>query len=150
MKIKFNIFDLIFIGLFILGLFVFFVLKTGHSTSAREIIKNKSQVEFDVLLDEKKISGVGDFFKLGGKSFITIRNVPYTALEVVKSRREQLSAENPAYPYAYNYLVTLKDEAIITDDGPVIGGNKIKTGLPIILEGFDYKLGGVVSDVRVK
>ena len=44
----------------------------------------------------------------------------------------------------------MKDDAIITDDGAVIGGNKIKIGLPIIMEGFKYRINGVVSDVRVK
>ena len=38
----------------------------------------------------------------------------------------------------------------ITKDGAVVGGNKIKIGLPIVLEGETYKFGGTLSDVRVQ
>ena len=39
--------------------------------------------------------------------------------------------------------------AKITKDGAVVGGNKIKVGLPVTLEGMAYKLNGIISDVRV-
>ena len=49
----------------------------------------------------------------------------------------------------YDVLVTLTDTAKITKDGAVVGGNKVKMGLPITLEGKDYKFTGTVSDLRV-
>ena len=49
----------------------------------------------------------------------------------------------------YDITVTLKDTAKITKDGAVVGGNKIKMGLPITLEGKDYKFNGTVSDLKV-
>ena len=64
--------------------------------------------------------------------------------------KKAVAVDDPYMPYLYNYVVTVKDDAIITDDGAVIGGNKIKIGLPIIMEGFKYRINGVVSDVRVK
>ena len=41
------------------------------------------------------------------------------------------------------------DDAKITKDGPVVGGNKLKIGLPIVLEGFNYRLSGTVANVKL-
>ena len=49
----------------------------------------------------------------------------------------------------YDLVVTLSDVAKITKDGAVVGGNKIKMGLPITLEGKDYKFNGTVSDLKI-
>ena len=49
----------------------------------------------------------------------------------------------------YDVTVTLTDTAKITKDGAVVGGNKIKIGLPITLEGRDYKFTGTVSDLKI-
>ena len=49
----------------------------------------------------------------------------------------------------YDIVVTLTDTAKITKDGAVVGGNKIKMGLPITLEGGNYKFNGTVSNVVV-
>ena len=38
---------------------------------------------------------------------------------------------------------------MITNDGAVLGGNKIKIGLPVDIEGFNYRLSGMVTDVKV-
>ena len=97
-----------------------------------------------------------------GNPAVAIRNVPYKKLEIVNVKKthskvvifdgtkKAVAVDDPSMPYLYNYVVTVKDDAIITDDGAVIGGNKIKIGLPIIMEGFKYRINGVVSDVRVK
>lgn len=52
-------------------------------------------------------------------------------------------------PFNYDFLVTLEDDAKITKDGAVVGGNKIKIGLPVTLEGVDYKLNGIVSNITL-
>ena len=51
--------------------------------------------------------------------------------------------------YVYDYIIKLEDTAKITKDGPVVGGNKIKIGTPIVLEGFNYRVNGTVSNVQV-
>ena len=43
----------------------------------------------------------------------------------------------------------VKDKAQITKDGAVVGGNKIKMGMPITLEGKTYKFTGSVSDMSI-
>ena len=57
--------------------------------------------------------------------------------------------EDVSQSYMYDILVTLTDTAKITKDGAVVGGNKIKMGLPITLEGQNYKFNGTVSDLKV-
>ena len=44
---------------------------------------------------------------------------------------------------------SIADTAKVTKDGAVVGGNKIKMGLPITLEGEKYRFNGTISDVRV-
>ncbi len=144
-----NIVDIVIILAFLTLLPVVFVLNKGSFSPAGKAIQDKKDIEIDVLLEREKISRETEFFIPGEKAFITIRNVPYTKLEIVKYEKTQLSEDEPSYPYGFNFLVTLGDKAAITPDGPVVGGNKIKIGLPVVLEGFDYKLRGVVTDVRI-
>ena len=102
-------------------------------------------------------------FKIGEESFITIRNVPYTKLQIIdvasSPKKTILPVNNPqqpfividdySQPFQFDFVVTLIDDAKITKDGPVVGGNKIKIGLPIVLEGFNYRIGGSISNVQV-
>ena len=102
-------------------------------------------------------------YKAGEETFITIRNVPYTKLKIVdvayQPRKIVLPVNNPqqpfivvddfSQPYQYDFVITLMDEAKITADGAVAGGNKIKIGTPIVLEGYNYRTGGTISNVQV-
>ena len=97
------------------------------------------------------------------KTFITIRNVPYTELNVLnvssearqtavassKAKDAYVLVKDPAQPAIFDAVVTITDTAKITKDGAVVGGNKIKMGLPVTLEGNNYKFNGTISDVRV-
>lgn len=157
-----NIIDLTVILLLFLGVLGIFLVKTGKFTTSKKMIEKHSPIEFDVILKGVKLSKDDALFKKNEKSFITIRNVPYTALDVVKVIRtplmtvipnpknpsKPLAVENTAEKYAYDFLVTLKDNALITKDGAIIGGNKIKIGLIVSLEGKDYRINGTVTDVR--
>ena len=101
--------------------------------------------------------------KKGDKTFISIRNVPYSDLEIldVKADRRKIVlptlssktlvivVEDESQPDLYDVVVTLTDKAKITKDGAVVGGNKVKLGLPITLEGPDYKFTGSVSDINI-
>ncbi len=161
---KFNFIDLIIILALLIGLIGFFLIKTDKYSTSANIIKEHKQIEFDVLIKGLRLTSNNNIFKRSNKAFITIRNVPYTSLDIVKSKVEpyQTLIPNPkntskfmliddkSRKYTYNALVTLKDKAIITETGPVIGGNKIKIGLVITLEGFNYRLNGIVTDVRLK
>lgn len=160
---KINIIDFGVGLIVILGLLGLFLLKSKDYRRETAAIKELAQIEFDVMTKPYEVTAKEALFVQGEKSFLTIRNVPYTGLEIVNSKRmpaksvlynpvnpkEPVVVNNIAKQYEYSYLVTLKDKAVITPKGPVVGGNKIKIGLPVNIEGSNYRFAGYVSDVRI-
>lgn len=158
---KFSILDAIVLALILLGIAGFMLVKSGKHQTSSQVIEKKSQIEFDAAFMAQAVTSSDEIFKVGDDAFITLRNVPYTKLSIVKVKKNRwlttvyddnkgaMAVEDPSRPNLFTYVVTLKDNALITKDGAVIGGNKIKIGLPIVVEGFKYRLKGVVSDVRI-
>lgn len=160
---KFNVIDLIIVAVLVAAVAGVVFVKMKNRIISPEALKETKKVEIDIVLQDEKFSGHRDLFKPGEKTFITIRNVPYVQLEILKvsvvsdktpipnpkKPDKAIAVNDPTKPYTYDFLITVSDKAIITPDGVVVGGNKIKIGLPITLEGFDYRLSGLVSDVRV-
>lgn len=128
-------------------------------------IEARAAIGFQVFLRGVTLTGNTSPIVPGESTFITIRNVPYTNLKVIdaaiSTKKTVLPNPRPGKDafilvddasqfYLYDLVVTLIDEnAKITKDGAVVGGNKIKIGLPVTLEGPSYKLNGTVSDVRI-
>jgi hypothetical protein len=160
---KINIIDLLVIIFIILGVIGIYLVKSGKFLTSSKVNQGTKEVHFDVIMRGLKLSKDSNVFKVGDKSFITIRNVPYTKLTIIKAEKtnwqtplpdpknpsQAIATIDPTTPYTYNFLVTLKDKAIITPDGLIIGGNKIKIGLPLELEGSNYKFNGIVSNVKI-
>ena len=121
----------------------------------------EKDIQFSVFFRGITITDTVSPFKVNENAFITIRNLPYKKLEITDvkfDRRKSLIEVKPGKydvvdsienPCLYDFVVTLKDKAKITDDGAVVGGNKIKMGLPITLEGEDYRFNGIVSDLKL-
>jgi hypothetical protein len=55
----------------------------------------------------------------------------------------------PELDYTIDLMVTIGGEAQITDDGPVLGGAKLKIGTTAELAGQTYTMVGKVADVRL-
>lgn len=135
----------------------------GKNKFAKSPVEATKKIAFQVMMKSVSVTDNEMPFKVGEESFITIRNVPYTKLQIIdflyQPKKFILPVNNPqqpfaviddySQPYQFDFIVTLIDEAKITKDGPVVGGNKIKIGLPIVLEGFNYRVGGTISNVRV-
>ena len=131
--------------------------------TADKQIEATSPITFQVFLRGVTVTGEEFPIKSNDKTFITIRNVPYTELNVVKvssesrktalpsqkAKEQYILIQDPAQPAIYDAVITISDTAKITKDGAVVGGNKIKMGLPVTLEGESYKFNGTISDVRV-
>ncbi len=164
---KFKTVDFIIIAGVILALIVgFFTYKKFRQTASNQI-EATSQIYFDVYIRGITYTGKELPVKAGESTFISIRNVPYSDLQIaaVKSekrktvlprltpstdpRKAMLIVDDPTQSHVYDILVSLTDTAKITKDGAVVGGNKIKIGLPITLEGKDYKFNGTVSNLQV-
>ena len=159
--------DIIIVAGIIIALIVgFFTFKHFRQTADKQI-EATSQISFDVFIRGITYTGSDMPIHKGDKTFISIRNVPYSDLEItnVKIKRRQIAlpaimssndkkfnitiVEDPAMEHLYDIMVTVTDTAKITKDGAVVGGNKIKMGLPITLEGKDYKFNGTVSNVQL-
>lgn len=138
-----------------------FTVKGGRQTASKQI-EATSSISFTVSIRGITYSGDDMPLKSGEKAFITIRNVPYTSLDIADvrvQRRKQMmpmlngkdfvTVDDASMPGVYDALVVLNDTAKITKDGAVVGGNKIKIGLPITIEGENYRFGGTVSDLKV-
>jgi len=160
---KFNIVDIIIIIGVVIALFVgFFTMKHFRQTADKQI-EATSEITFQVFLRGVTVTGKDFPIKAGQKTFITIRNVPYTELNVngvaysprltavasAKNEKQYVLVNDPSQPAIYDAVISITDTAKITKDGAVVGGNKIKMGLPVTLEGENYKFNGTISDVRV-
>jgi len=150
---------IIAVGLVIAAAVGFMTFKGMRQTADKQI-EATSKIMFDVYLRGLTFTGDEIPVKAGDKTFISIRNVPYTNLDVidVKSERKKIVLpvlnkpvvmDDASQSSLYDVVITLTDNAKITKDGAVVGGNKIKIGLPITLEGKDYKFTGTVSDLTV-
>ncbi|MCI1274451.1 MAG: DUF4330 domain-containing protein [Clostridiaceae bacterium] len=146
----------------ILALVVGFFTFTKFRQTASKQIEATSKITFQVFLRGVTLTGDINPIKKGEKTFISIRNVPYSDLDVVAvktekkkmvlpmmSSRKVMIADDVSQADMYDIIVTLTDTAKITKDGAVVGGNKVKIGLPITLEGQSYKLTGTVSALQI-
>lgn len=123
-------------------------------------IEKETKINFEVFFRGVTISDTVAPFKVGDDAFITIRNVPYTKLKIIamdgrprmillpaSNDKGYIVAEDISVPNLYDLIVKLEDTAKKTDDGYVAGGNKIKMGIPVVIEGEKYKYTGVISNV---
>ncbi len=155
-------FDYLIIFIIIFALIIGFLTFTKKRATSSNQIEANVNIELEIYLRGVATTSNEPLFKAGDETFITIRNVPYTKLKIkdVKfdKRKIMLPSLNPkkpyiltndeSSPYHYDYLVTVVDDAKITKDGDaVVGGNKVKIGLPITLEGAKYKFNGVITNI---
>ena len=159
---KFKPVDLIIIAGVIIALIVgFFTYKNFRQTASKQI-EATSKISFQVYIRGVTLTGSEIPLRANEKTFISIRNVPYSDLDIVDVKADRkkivlpilnskkvMVVEDPSQANVYDLVVTLTDVAKITKDGAVVGGNKIKMGLPITLEGKDYKFNGTVSDLKI-
>ncbi|MBW4630666.1 MAG: DUF4330 domain-containing protein [Iphinoe sp. HA4291-MV1] len=163
---KINILDLgaaLVILLVIIGIFV---LPNGGSIA--QVGGKTVPIEVDLVvrglnvLDTKQLYSQG--FEKGGKTKVIIRNQPYGQIDI-KSVEElpkttlvpqpdgsikELPEPNRANNFSKDLRLTVAGKAKITDEGPVLGNSKVKIGMPIELDGFNYNFNATIIDVRLK
>jgi len=160
---KFNLVDIIIISGVVIALTVGILTTKHFRQTADKQIEAVSAITFQVFLRGVTVTGEQFPIKPEDETFITIRNVPYTELKVLnvtsaarqtviassKAKEQYILIKDPTQLAIYDAVITITDTAKITKDGAVVGGNKIKMGLPVTLEGENYKFNGTISDVRV-
>lgn len=156
--IKLNLIDLLLL-ITIFFCISGYILAKAEKTSLNKVIEGKEKIAIELLIPDVFSQNESILFRKGDKSAITIRNRPYTKLNIIKveSKPKTITIptlngsyktiEDPSRKNITDYYVTLSDTALKTHDGYVTGGNKIKIGNPIELEGFNYRLNGKVINV---
>ena len=147
--------------LVVVGIFFF------PGTSGAQIGATTKPVEIDVMVRGLSVRDPQQLYeqglKPGGKTNVIIRNQPHGQVDVksVKQRPRTTLVPQPdgsvkdlpdprKNQYIMDLLVTLNGKAQITKNGPVIGNSKLKIGVPVELEGFNYDFTGSVIDMRFK
>ena len=157
---KLKLTDYIIIGIILVLVVIGTLAVFKKKNFANLPIEKETKINFEVFFRGVTISDDVAPFKTGEDAFITIRNVPYTKLKIVamdgRPRMAILPANNKegyiltqdvSMPNMYDLIVKLEDTAKKTPDGYVAGGNKIKMGIPVVIEGKKYKYTGVISNV---
>ncbi len=154
LKVTDYIIILLIVVLCVIGTLAVFKKKNFSNLPVEKEVK----VQFDVFFRGITLSTPEFPIKSGDDAFITIRNVPYTKLKIVASQAQERMtyvntpqgvtvAPDVAAPNLVDCIVKLEDTAKKTPDGYVAGGNKLKMGIPVVIEGEKYKYQGTISNI---
>lgn len=155
--------DWIILAGVLIALVVGFLTFTHVRQTAGKQIEATSKIGFQVFLRGVTITSQELPMKKGEKTFLTIRNVPYSDLNIIdvvadtkkvilpnaRGKEQFTVLPDVSQAASFDVLVTVADTAKITKDGAVVGGNKIKIGIPVTIEGKNYRFNGVISDVQI-
>ena len=156
---RFNALDFAIVLAAAVALAGFGLAKAGHA-GVNSAIQGTKRINIDIYFSGFKTLDTG-LFKVGEKSSLTIRNQPVkppmdiTAVRHTQKQvaflapngKDAVSMDDPANPLAHDFVVTVADDADVTEDGYVVRGNKLKVGNQVELEGFKYRTQGVVVDI---
>jgi hypothetical protein len=153
-----NLLDAVIIGAVVVAGVGMVSVRAGYTAVDKMGTKGPAEIDLLIRANIEDLS----MFKVGDKAFVTIRNQPYDKVLITKvqAHRQQIAVPthdgrdfrittDPTTPYASEVLLTLRDEGMETEDGIVWGGQKLKLGVPIDVEGLKYRLRGSVIDVRM-
>lgn len=135
------------------------LVQSGTYKTSGQVIESESDVEYTISLRGVQTLSP-ELFKEGEMLSISIRNQPRGKVKIAKVQQSRVIEaigspdgtvkviENPAHPNSYDYFITLHDHALRTPDGFVTNGVKVKIGLHIEVEGFNYRINGQIVDIK--
>lgn len=144
-----------------------FLFPGTSGSSVAQIGTTTKPVEVDAIVRGLTVSDPEALLKAISESKtanVVIRNQPYGELNVLSVQPlprtvavpqpdgSVIATKDPRPELAYtvDMLITLGGDAQITEDGAVLGNNKIKIGTPLELEGLTYRFNAPVVGVRIK
>jgi Domain of unknown function (DUF4330) len=153
---KVNIIDAGALVLLVLGLLGFFVFRSGRSEAQVTQTETKT-IQIDMLIQNSIVNP--GILKVGDKVNINIRNQPAgeATIEKVKIEPRLIALAingvpknfpDPDKTFGKNITLTLKAQASKTPNGYVIGGAKVKVGIPLEIETYLYSSKASTVDVR--
>ncbi|MEM6837427.1 MAG: DUF4330 domain-containing protein [Cyanobacteria bacterium P01_C01_bin.120] len=146
----------------LVGIFIF----PGTGGSVAQVGGNTKPVEVDVMVRGLTVSdpeGLFQTLKEAETTNVIIRNQPHGEVgikEVIKLPRSQAVPQpdgtvksfpdpRPELDYTIDLLITLTDDALITDNGPIVGNSPVKIGTQIQIEGDLYNFYTSTVGVRI-
>ena len=147
----------------LVGIFIF----PGTGGSVAQVGGGNTQpVEVDVMVRGLTVSDPDDLFQTLQNSETTnviIRNQPHGEVRIKAVQRLPRSQAVPqpdgtvkSFPdprpelnYTIDMLITLADDALITENGPVVGNSPVKIGTQIQIEGDLYSFYTSTVGVRI-
>lgn len=153
---KWNILDaglVMLVACIVLGMLL--VQLGVQKTSAAQVL-GESDILIKLYLRSRTFEQ--QLFVEGEKTNITVRNQPRGEVTIMKvekmlpqltvmGKQGPQAVPDASLPGVYDYTITLKDHATLSKEGYVAEGVKIKIGLPIELEGQNYRLTGSILQV---
>jgi hypothetical protein len=156
---KINIIDFGGLALALLVTLGIMAVQSGMYKTSGQVIKGEGDIQYTIYIRNLKTMQP-ELFVPGKKLSITIRNQPRGEVSIVKVKQTPKhssfmlpsgalkTVEDPADPFGNDYLVTLRDHALFTQDGYVTEGIKVKIGLNIEVEGKNYRVPGMIIGVE--
>jgi hypothetical protein len=146
----------------IIGIFFF----PGMSGSVAQLGVRVQPIEVDLMVRGLTVAdpqGLMDNLESEGKTNVIIRNQPHGQVNVKEVKPlprtvavpqpdgsvKPLPDPRPELDFTTDMMITLKGDAQITNDGPVMSNNKIKIGTPLEIEGKTYRFNASVVGVRI-
>ncbi len=156
---RFNVIDFFAVTLALLIALAVILVQSGLYKTSGKMVNGEGDIEYTLYIRNLKTMQP-DLFVPGQNLSITIRNQPRGALKIVSVQKtlkkssymlpsgNLKTTNDPADPFGYDYLVTVRDHAQFTQDGYVTEGIKVKIGLGIEVEGKVYRIPGSIIDVH--
>ena len=156
---KINVIDFSGLALALLITLGIMAVQSGMYKTSGQVIKGEGDIRYTIYIRNLKTQQP-DIFVPGHKLSITIRNQPRGEVQIVQVKQTPKrtsfmlptgtlkTMEDPADPLGNDYMVTLRDHALFTNDGYVTEGIKVKIGLNIEVEGKNYRVPGMIIGVE--
>jgi hypothetical protein len=153
---RFNCLDAGLVALLSVSVLGILLVQTGIHATSKNMIEGETDIEIGLYLRTRTDDPT--LFKVGSQPNITIRNQPRGKMLITavsfspaKALVPQASGykviDDPQLQHVYDFKLTLKDHALVTPEGFVAEGVKVKVGLPIELEDQTYRLTGGITKV---
>ena len=160
---KVNAIDL-FLILVVLGAIIGLIwTRTGHSSLNKKVAA-EGQAEVKIAIRGARVEDI-NMFKKYKKAYVIIRNQPFDNVDIVDVKawrrpltfyvpeaKKPMRFENFDDSLSTDVDITIRSDAQFTTDDPpsvVLGGNKVKAGIPVELETTEYKFTGSIISIKM-
>ena len=160
-RVSLNWVDALVVGGIGLGVLGVFLVQSGVLTTSGQQVDGETDIQVVVGVFGAEIKDQ-TILKAGDETSLTVRNQPRGEVKIdsVDWTRPRVTLMGPGghavtvdsvvHPDVYDIYVTLHDHALVSKEGYVTNGVKVKVGQPIEVEGFAYRLTGKIIDVTAK